>query len=79
MEPEETEQFFTVAVDKELYELIPLFLETMQKNISEMREALISKQYEIVCRHGHSQRGLGSTYGFDYLGSLRSKIESAGV
>lgn len=78
-EPEETAQSFTVAVDKELYELIPLFLETMQKNISEMREALVSKQYEVVCRHGHSQRGLGSTYGFDYLGSLGSKIESAGV
>ena len=36
VEPEETAQSFTVAVDKELYELIPLFLETMQKNISEM-------------------------------------------
>lgn len=69
----------TVAVDKELYELIPLFLETMEKNIAEMHEALKDKQYEVICRHGHSQRGLGSTYGFDDLGDLGSKIEFAGA
>jgi HPt (histidine-containing phosphotransfer) domain-containing protein len=68
-----------VEVDQELYELVPLFLETMEKNIAEMDEALKYKQYEVICRHGHSQRGLGSTYGFDYIGDLGSKLELAGA
>lgn len=70
---------FTVEVDTELYELVPLFLDTMQTNIAEMREAVVDKNYDIICRHGHSQKGLGSTYGFDYLGHLGFKIESAGL
>ena len=44
-----------------------------------MDEALKYKQYEVICRHGHSQRGLGSTYGFDYIGDLGSKLELAGA
>ena len=70
---------FTVEVDAELFELVPLFLETMQTNITEMRQAVLEKNYDIICRHGHSQKGLGSTYGFDYLGHLGSQIETAGL
>lgn len=69
----------SVVVDAELYELVPLFLETMRTNSKEMREALSKKDYDTICRHGHSQKGLGSTYNFDYLGHLGFKIENAGM
>jgi len=78
-EIQEEEQYFTVEVDEELYELVPLFMDTMHSNIAEMRDALPAKNYDIICRHGHSQKGLGSTYGFDYLSHLGLKIETAGM
>ncbi len=68
-----------VEVDAELYELVPLFLDTMHTNIEEMRQALGTKNFDVICRHGHSQKGLGSTYGFDYLGQLGAQIEAAGM
>jgi PAS domain S-box-containing protein len=68
-----------VEVDAELYELVPLFLDTMRTNIAEMRDALVERNYDVICRHGHSQKGLGSTYGFDYLGLVGAKIEAAGM
>ena len=72
-------QDLLVEVDAELFELVPLFMETMTANIDEMQEALLTKDYDVICRHGHSQKGLGSTYGFDYLGHLGYKIETAGM
>ena len=78
-EIQEVEQDFTVEVDEELYELVPLFMDTMHSNIAEMRDALPAKNFDIICRHGHSQKGLGSTYGFDYLSHLGLKIETAGM
>lgn len=69
----------TVEVEAELYEIVPLFLDTMRTNITEMRQALNDKNYDVICRHGHSQKGLGSTYGFDYLGHIGFQIESAGL
>lgn len=68
-----------VEVDAELYELVPLFMDTMSSNIAEMRAALVERNYDVICRHGHSQKGLGSTYGFDYLGLLGARIEAAGM
>jgi len=72
-------QDFTVEVDAELDELVPLFMDTMRSNIVEMQQAMLEKNYDLICRHGHSQKGLGSTYGFDYLGHLGHKIETAGM
>ena len=68
-----------VEVDAELYELVPLFMDTMKTNVEEMESALASKDYDTICRHGHSQKGLGSTYGFDYLGHVGFKIETAAM
>ncbi len=76
--PEEV-QDYTVEVDAELYELVPLFMDTMRSNIVEMQEALPEKNFDVICRHGHSQKGLGSTYGFDYLSHIGYRIETAGM
>ena len=79
VEPVEDERDYTVEVDAELYELVPLFMDTMRSNIKEMREAVAKGNYDLICRHGHSQKGLGSTYGFDYLSHLGYRIETAGM
>lgn len=76
--PEEV-QDYTVEVDAELYELVPLFMDTMRSNVAEMQEALPERNFDVICRHGHSQKGLGSTYGFDYLSHIGYRIETAGM
>ncbi len=77
--PAEDQDVLTVEVDAELYELVPLFMDTMKNNVDEMQGALASKDYDTICRHGHSQKGLGSTYGFDYLGHVGLRIETAAM
>lgn len=79
IEPVVEEQDYSVEVDEELYELVPLFMDTMRTNIKEMREAVTKGNFDLICRHGHSQKGLGSTYGFDYLSHLGYRIETAGM
>jgi PAS domain S-box-containing protein len=79
VEPAAEELDYTVQVDAELYELVPLFMDTMRTNIKEMREAVSKNNFDLICRHGHSQKGLGSTYGFDYLSHLGYRIETAGM
>jgi PAS domain S-box-containing protein len=78
-EPVVDERDYSVEVDEELYELVPLFMDTMRTNITEMREALDKGTFDLICRHGHSQKGLGSTYGFDYLSHLGYRIETAAM
>jgi len=79
VEPVVEELDYTVEVDEELYELVPLFMDAIRTNIAEMREAVAKGNFDLICRHGHSQKGLGSTYGFDYLSHLGYRIETAGM
>ena len=66
-----------VHVDPELEDLIPAYLENRRKNVVSIREALERDDYDIIESLGHSMRGSGGGYGFDYITDLGKSLEQA--
>jgi HPt (histidine-containing phosphotransfer) domain-containing protein len=68
-----------VQVPRDLAELIPLFLETRQQDISGLFLGLASNDFESLRVIGHSMRGTGSSFGFDQISSMGAAIEDAAL
>lgn len=66
-----------VQVDEELMDLVPGYLERVQKNISEMRSLAQEGQYEKVRVIGHNLKGSGGGYGFEKVSEIGAQIEKA--
>lgn len=68
----------TVHVDIDLEELIPGFLANRQKDIAALRAAVASGDMAEITRLGHSLKGVGGGYGFDFITEMGKKIEDSG-
>ncbi len=66
-----------VYVDKDLKELIPMFLENRSQNINELRELMEEKKFDEIENLGHKIKGSGGGYGFDRVTDLGRAIEKA--
>jgi len=66
-----------LEVSKELEDIMPLFLDTVSKNISSIDDALQSGDFETVRTLGHRMKGAGGGYGFDRVTELGREIEIA--
>ena len=64
-----------VKIDPDLEDIIPRFLEIRQENIAAIATALDSDNFEAVVRIGHSMKGAGAGYGFDYITDIGKTIE----
>jgi len=64
-----------VEVDPDLEELIPGYLKNRQKDIEEIREALNNKDFELIQRMGHTMKGSGGGYGFDFISAVGLSLE----
>lgn len=67
----------SVVIDEDLMDLIPGFLENRDKDIIAMREAIEKNDYESIRIIGHSMKGFGSGYGFDYISEVGYEIEKS--
>ncbi|MDT8317996.1 MAG: Hpt domain-containing protein [bacterium] len=67
----------TVHVDAELEAIIPRFFELRAKDIVVINESLGKKDFETIKRLGHSMKGAGGGYGFDYVSEIGQAIEEA--
>lgn len=65
----------TVEVDRDLEDIIPKFLENTRDDIDAIRNALSESNMDEARRLGHSMKGYGSGYGFDYISSVGLAIE----
>ena len=66
-----------VHVDSDLKDIIPRFLEIRQENINNLLKALENEDYEPILRIGHSMKGSGTGYGFNYISEIGLLIEDA--
>ena len=64
-----------VEVDPDLEELIPGYLKNRQKDIEEILEALNNKDFELIQRMGHTMKGSGGGYGFDFISAVGLSLE----
>jgi HPt (histidine-containing phosphotransfer) domain-containing protein len=64
-----------VYIDQDLEVLIPQYLENREDDIEELKSLVEEENYEKIRIIGHSLKGSGGGYGFDYLTELGSQIE----
>jgi len=67
----------TVYVDRDLKEIIPLFLESRQEDIANIRSAISRSDFERMAKIAHKLKGVGGGYGFDFITDLGREIEGA--
>jgi HPt (histidine-containing phosphotransfer) domain-containing protein len=64
-----------VEVDSDLEELIPGYLQNRKKDIEAVKEALNNKDFELIQRMGHTMKGSGGGYGFDFISAIGLSME----
>lgn len=64
-----------VYIDQDLEVLIPQYLENREEDIKDLKQLIEEENYEKIRVIGHSLKGSGGGYGFDYLTELGSQIE----
>lgn len=69
----------TVRIDEELKSIVPGFLERRKGEVDSLRNALKSKDFNLLKTIGHNLKGSAGGYGFDLLGQLGAEIESASI
>lgn len=67
----------TVYIESDLSELIPVFLDNRCSDITKALNALENQDFAFIIRLGHNLKGIGTSYGFDYISELGKKIEEA--
>lgn len=68
-----------VTLDRDMEELIPLFMSNRRKDLDRLRASLELGNYDAVRFTGHGLKGLGSTYGFDAISSIGGLLEDAAL
>jgi len=66
-----------VRVDRDVVEIVPLFLECRRSDLLKIRQALQSGDYETIRKLGHNLKGTGGGFGFDTVSELGVQIEAA--
>ena len=66
-----------VTIDVDIETLIPGFLEHRSGDIQSILEALAQSDYEVIQNLGHSMKGIGGSYGFDFITDLGHCLEQA--
>lgn len=64
-----------VYIDQDLEFLIPQFLENREEDIKKLEKLIEESDFEQIRIIGHSMKGSGGGYGFDYLTEIGSQIE----
>jgi HPt (histidine-containing phosphotransfer) domain-containing protein len=69
------ESLYRVTVDRDLEDLIPVFMKNRHKELDTLRVALAAADFEQLRQLGHRMKGVGNSYGFDHVSTLGKYIE----
>lgn len=64
-----------VVVAKDLEDLIPTFMKNRRKEVDSLRVALAAADFEQLRQLGHRMKGVGNSYGFEFVSTLGRQIE----
>lgn len=68
-----------VTVEKELEDIVPIFMENRRKDIAELEELVPQMEIEKIQNIAHKLAGNAGSYGFHELGKLGFALEEACV
>lgn len=66
-----------VKIDPEISELVPGYLENLEKSIGKLKEGLQKDDMELCRSIGHKIKGSGGSYGFAFISEMGKEIEDA--
>ena len=69
------EEGFKVTVDKDLEDLIPVFMSNRHKEIDTLKVAVAAADFEQLRHLGHRMKGVGDSYGFNQVSLFGRQIE----
>ena len=69
----------TVKVERDLEELIPIFLKTRQQDMDGLAKGLAANDFQSMRMIGHGMKGSGSSFGFHPVSTMGAVIESAAI
>jgi HPt (histidine-containing phosphotransfer) domain-containing protein len=67
----------TVSVDRDLEDIVPIFLANRGKDVHTLRAALTSQDFETIRILGHRMKGDGGGYGFLAISEIGDTMELA--
>lgn len=68
---------FTVRIDRDLEDIVPVFLTNRKKDLLTIRSALAEQDYKTIQTLGHRMKGDGGGYGFDRITEIGGAMELA--
>jgi HPt (histidine-containing phosphotransfer) domain-containing protein len=66
---------YQVTVQKDLEDLIPVFMSNRKKEVEALRVALAAADFEQLRQLGHRMRGVGNSYGFAQVSDFGKHVE----
>jgi HPt (histidine-containing phosphotransfer) domain-containing protein len=66
---------YKVVVQKDLEDLIPVFMKNRHKELDALRVALAAADFEQLRQLGHRMKGVGNSYGFAHVSTIGKYIE----
>lgn len=66
---------YKVNIDRDLEMVIPTFLVNRKKDVEALKKALSRSDYDKIQFIGHSLKGVGGGYGFDFITEVGEKLE----
>jgi PAS domain S-box-containing protein len=66
-----------ISVERDLEDLIPGFLANRAKDVEAIKKALDDRDYDKIRILGHSMKGAGGGYGFEYITQTGKALENA--
>ena len=66
---------YNIVIDADLEDVIPMFQENRNKDIKDLKTALLDKDKDKLQFIGHSLKGVGSGYGFVEVTNIGQIIE----
>lgn len=64
-----------VEIDPDLEELIPGYLQNRMKDVQDVQVLLNNKDFASIQRIGHTMKGSGGGFGFDFISAIGLALE----
>ena len=68
-----------VKVDRELEDLMPLFMDTCKRDIDALAEGLASNDFASLRTIGHGMKGSGGAFGFEAVTDIGAIIQASAL
>jgi len=67
----------TVEIDRDLEEIVPIFLTNRKNDLQTLRNALTTRDFKTLQTLGHRMKGDGGGFGFDRITEIGTAMELA--